>query len=412
MLRRPFKRFLRWFAGLLGGYLVITVILTTTVDPWRIIAVPWALASLDNSREISQVTRVGKAAIANRGIWQAAIFGSSRLESGLDPTHPALPPQRGVNLAMSGASLLESLAVANYTLDRNPQMKTIIFGIDPGDMHSVGDSRNGNHFYQSPFADNNRSLERSINQLIGWRAFKASVDTLKRHFKGTRPRCSPNGQMLQPANHDNLRAFVESAFIENTADQWNLRPQVLRQQKAAALTAFIRRVRQAGIALFIIIPPQHALKQIHPTMDCPELMGWETDFRALAEICNKANAEAAGGPPVQFWSFLTFNDFTTLPMPLPGAACQYIPGWFDLGHAGPEYGNRVLDTLLAGRPGAATGEGPVGVNLLEGDWDAHRAAWIKGHEDYCASHAEDVAWWRGLVARATAKAKAIAENPS
>ena len=412
MLRRPFSRFLRWFAALLGGYLLITAILTTTVDPWRINAAPWALASLDKSREISQTTRVGKAAIANRGIWQAAIFGSSRLESGLDPTHPALPSQRSVNLAMSGAGLLENLAAANYTLDRNPQLKTIIFGIDPGDLHSAGDSRNANHFYQSPFADNNHSLERSINQVIGWRAFTDSIATLKRHRKGTRPKCSPFGQMLQPADHGNLRAFIESAFIENSADQWNLRPQVLRQQKADGLAAFIQRVRQAGIELFIIIPPQHALKQIHPTADRPDLMGWETDLLALAAICTKANATAATGPPVQLWSFLTFNSFTTTPMPVPGAACQYMPGWFDLGHAGNELGNNVLDNLFASKPGGSTAVKPVGVNLLDGDWNAHRAAWIEGHANYCASHPQDVAWWRGLVARAAAKAKAVSETRS
>jgi len=414
MLRRPFSRFLRWFATLTGSYLALAAILTTTVDPWRINAAPWALARLDNSREISQITRVGKAAIANRGIWQAAIFGSSRLESGLDPTHPALPPSRSVNLALSGAWLMENLAVANYTLDRNPQLKTIIFGIDPGDLHSAGDSRSTNHFYQSPFADNNRSLERSINQLIGWRAFTDSLATLKRHFKGRVPKCTPLGQMLHPVDHGNLRAYIESAFIENSANQWALCPQLLRQHKAAALTEFIGRARRAGVQLFIIIPPQHALKQIHPTADRPQTMGWETDLRALIDICTSANAIAAPGPPAQLWSFLTFNPHTTTPMPLPGAACQAMPGWFDLGHADNNLGNQVLDTLLAARHGASAVTSPVGVNLLDGEWNAIRATWIEGHENFCASHPQDVAWWRSLVARAAAKADAktdaVAQN--
>ena len=410
MFRRPFSRFLRWFAALMGSYLAIAAILSTTVDPWRINAAPWAIASLDKSREISQVTRVGKAAIANRGIWQAAIFGSSRLESGLDPTHPALPSQRSVNLALSGASLLENLTVASYALDRNPQLKTIIFGIDPGDLHSAGDSRNSNHFYQSPFADNNHSIERGINQLIGWRAFNDSIATLKRHAKGVAPKCSPFGQMLHPVDHGDLRAYIESAFIENFTDQWALRPQVPRQEKADHLTAFIERVRRAGIELFIIIPPQHALKQIHPTAGRPQTMGWETDLRALIDICTKANALAAPGPPVQLWSFLTFNPSTATPMPLPGAARLSMPGWFDLGHADNNLGNQVLDTLLAARPGATTVASPIGVNLLDGDWSAMRAAWIEGHQQYCASHPQDVAWWRSLVARAAAKPYAVAQN--
>ena len=411
MLRRPFSRFLRWFAALLGGYLVLTTVLSTTVDPWRINAAPWAITALDASREISQARRVGKAALANRGTWQAVIIGSSRVEIGLDPTHPALPPHRCVNLAMSGAGLLENLTVAGYTLERNPLLKTMIFGIDPGDLHSAGDSRNSNHFYQSPFADNNHSLERDINQVIGWHSFTESIETLRRHWQGLRPKFSPLGQMLQPGDHENLRAFVESMPLDGAADQWNLRPQILQQHKADLLAEFITRVSHAGIAMYIIIPPQHALKQIHPTADRPDAMGWESDLQALREICSKANAIAAPAPPVQLWSFLSFNAFTSTPMPVPAASCQAVPGWFDLGHASSTLGNRVLDTLFAGHPGAAALPCPVGINLLDGEWPVIRAGWIEAHHDFCVSHPQDAAWWRGLVARA-AQAQAAAHNPN
>ncbi len=411
MFRRPFSRFLRWFAALTGGYLVITALLTTTVDPWRINAAPWAMATLDSSREISQTTRVGKAALANRGIWQAVFLGSSRVEIGLDPTHPALPPQRTVNLGLSGANLLECLAVGNYTLDRNPQLKTMILGIDPGDLHNTADSRNGNHFYQTPFADNNRSLERSINQIIGWRAFSDSITTLKRHLSGPAPNYSAFGQMLQPPDHGNLRAFIEAAFMESSADQWALRPQVLCQQKAGQLSAFIERVRRANIQLFIILPPQHALKQIHPTMDRPDVMGWEADLLALIDICRAANATPTSAPPVQLWSFLTFNPHTSTPMPIPGAPSQAMPDWCDLGHAGNILGRQVLNTLLAGRPDASAVPSPIGVNLLDGEWLTIRNAWIEDHCNFCVSHTSDVAWWRGLMARAAAKSQAPAHPP-
>jgi|GEM_PF-3001443 len=411
MLHRPFSRFLRWFTALLGTYLVITAILSTSVDPWRINATPWASSSLDASREISQDRRVGKAALANRGTWQAVIIGSSRLEIGIDPTHPALPPHRCVNLAMTGATLLENLTVASYALERNPQLKTLIFGIDPGDLHSASDSRNSNHFYQSPFADNNHSIERDINQIIGWHSFTESIETLRRHWQGQRPKFSPLGQMLQPGDHENLRTFVESMPLDGAADQWNLRPQILQQHKAERLAEFITRVRQLGIAMYIIIPPQHALKQIHPTEDRPDAMGWERDLLALREICTAANASAAPAPPVQLWSFLSFNAFTAAPMPVPGAPCQAVPGWFDLGHAGSALGNQVLDTLFAGRPGATAVASPVGVNLLDAQWQAIRAAWIEAHHDFCVSHPQDAAWWRSLVARA-AKAQATAHSPN
>ena len=399
MTHRPFSRFMRWLTALLGTYLALAAALSTTVDPWRINRAPWAMDSFDNFREISKARRVGKAALANRGTWQAVILGSSRIEIGIDPTHPAFPQPRTVNLAMSGATLYETVATGNYALDRNPQLKTLIFGLDPGDLHNDIDSRSSNQFYQSPFADNNRSVERSINQVIGWPAFAESIATLRRQWHGIRPKFSPLGQMLEPGTHDSLRAFVESMPFENQMDQWNLRPQIQRPQKAELLARFIARVRQAGIEMFIVIPPQHALKQIHPTADQPDTMGWEIDLKALVDLCRQANAATAHGPPVQLWSFLTFNAYTTTPMPEPGAPCQALPGWFDLGHSGKALGDRMLDALFAGRPGASAVPSPVGVNLLAGDWTALRAAWIEDHRQFCVSHPQDVAWWRKLVAR-------------
>lgn len=406
MTRHPFRRFVRWLAALMAIYFVISAAVTTTVDPWRINNTPWALASIDNSRDIHKEMRIGKAALANRGTWQAVILGSSRMEIAIDPSHPAFRAQPAVNLALSGAKLYEIMAVGNYTLDRNPQIKTLVLGIDPGDLHSDADSRGDNLFYQSPFADNNRSIERTINQLIGAEALAESIATLQRHFRGRPSQYSRLGQMLIPPDHGNLRQFIENAFVEDIADQWALRPQVLRMGKAAQLAAFINRARQAGIETHIVVPPQHALKQIHPTTDQPDRMGWEADLRAVAEICNKANTTPAKAPPVKLWNFLTFNEYTTTPMPAPGSPSQRMPGWFDLGHAGKNLGDRVLDTIFSGRPGVTAPTGVVGVCLLEGDWNSHRAAWIEAHRKYCASHPQDVAWWRALVARAHNPAKA------
>ena len=88
-----------------------------------------------------------------------------------------------------------------------------------------------------------------------------------------------------------------------------------------------------------------------------------------------------------------------------------MPDWCDLGHAGNILGRQVLDTLLADRPGASAVPCPVGVNLLDGEWLAIRNAWIEDHCNFCVSHAPDVAWWRGLMARAATKSQALAQPP-
>ena len=402
MSRRSFIRFLRWLGSLMGGYFLLTAILSLTVDPWRINNTRWAVDALDPAREISSTVRVGKAALANRGDWETVILGSSRIEIGLDPSNPVFAGRRTVNLAMAAANLYETIPAGYYTLARNPGIKTLILGIEAGDLHNDFDSRKYTRYYQSPFYDNNHSIERGINQLIGGHTLMESIATLKRHARGEKPKRSQLGQWLRPNHPANLSAYVESTFqmgFENQADQWNLRPQVLRQAKADSLARFIEFVRGKGIAMFIVVPPQHGLKQIHPSEDVPETMCWETDLAALAAICGKGNAVDAPGPPVQLWSFLTFNDATTTPLPPPGAPSQQMPGWFDLGHAQPKLGDRVLSTIFADLPGADVASTPVGVNLLAGDWSELRANWIAAHRKYCLSNPQDVAWWRALTAR-------------
>ena len=76
---------MRWFWMLLGGYFLITAGLSLVVNPWRINRTPLSMDKLDESRDIRRTVRVGKAALANQGDWQAVLFGSSRVEQAFNP---------------------------------------------------------------------------------------------------------------------------------------------------------------------------------------------------------------------------------------------------------------------------------------------------------------------------------------
>lgn len=399
---------MRWLLLLMGSYFIITAILSLTVNPWRINNTPLSIDALDASREISSTVRVGKAALANRGDWQTAILGSSRIEIGLNPLHPAFSDSKTVNLAMSAANILETVPSGNYILDRNPDIKTLILGIEAGDLHNDFDSRIYTRFYNSPFADNNFSIERGINQLIGARSLADSIATIQRHFNGQQPGRTPLGQRLNASYPGNLRAFVESTFklgFENPQDAWNLRPQTLRQEKADLFYGFIKRAREKGIRTYVIIPPQHALKQIHPELNLPTTVCWETDLLALLEICRRVNSINAPAPPVELWSFMQFNEYTTRKMPTGDAEIQRIDGWFDLGHSKDPLGDMVLHNLFPGKAGAGENHPIVGTNLTSCDWETFRSDWIAAHSRYCNENKEDVAWWRSLLKQALASGK-------
>ena len=398
--RRPYARFLRWLGIMLGSYFTVACILSLTVNPWRINDTPLSIDALDASREISSTVRVGKAALANRGDWDVVILGSSRIEIAFDPTHPVFSGKQTANLAMSAANIMENVPAGDYIMNRNPKIKTMIFGIDAGDLHNNHDSRPLTRFYESPFADNNRSIERLIDQNIGGRTFLDSIATIKRHINKTSPIRNPLGLWLEPTNPSNIRNYVESSFRlrqDRMDTAWDPQSLSLNDYKVDLLAGFIDRVRAANIHMLIVIPPQHALKQIHPSDNIPNSMLWEKDLMTLTEICKKANQRPSSGPPVELWSFLTFNEYTTRPMPSQDATNRRMDGWFDLGHCHTEFGDLALNTLFSGEPGANSSATNIGVNLLENDWDTLRAEWIRGHEAYCKSQSEDVAWLRSIL---------------
>ena len=411
--RRPYARFLKWFGWLMVPYLGLTAVLSLTVDPWRANNTPLSIAALDSSREIGKDLRLGKAALADHGDWETLILGSSRMEIGFSPSHPVFAGQKTANLSMSAATLFETVPVGHYTLDRNPRLKTLLFGIEPGDLHNDFDSRTFTNFNQSPFAGGSLSIERDINQVIGGRSLAACVSTLRTHMAGGQVSRSPLGQWLTPNHPADLRAYsraiVEMGFEYND-DKWETTAPILREDKAAILREFLLRVRKQGVRMIVIIPPQHALKQIHPVLDSPNGMCWETDLRTLAEICRATNEIPLPGPPISLWSFLAFDEPTTRPLPASGAEPGQMPGWYDLGHFQESIGNLVLDTIFAGEPGSDPSSPTIGIDLLAKDWESIRSDWISAHRAYCGQRQEDVAWWRSVFATATDKK--IASRPN
>lgn len=401
--KRPFARFLRWLTTLMGLYFAITAILAITIDPWRINDTIFQINAVDASREISGTVRVGKAALANRSDWDIAILGSSRMEIAFDPAHPVFDGKKTVNLAMSAANVMENVPAGHYLLDRNTNLKTLIFGIEAGDLHSKYDSRPITRFYQSPFADDNRSIERLIDQIIGGNTFLDSVATIRRHLNNEPPIRNPLGLWLEPTNPGNLRNYVETSFRlrQDILDAaWDSEPGHLRQDKVELLTNFIDRVRDSGIRMIVVIPPQHALRQIHPTENLPSAMLWERDLMLLVDVCQKANTRTSDGPLVELWSFLTFNEYTMRAMPGPDAENRRMAGWFDLGHCHTDLGDLALQLMFKGEADANQSIGPVGINMLENRWDTIRETWIRDHERYCELRKDDVAWWRNLVNQA------------
>lgn len=304
--RRPFRRFTRWFSGLLAGYFLLTAAMSLVVNPWRINRTPLSLDALDEARDIRKCLRVGKAALANQGDWEVVLFGSSRVEQAFDPASEVFGGRRTVNLAMAAAGVLENVDVGHYTLDRNPDIELILFGLDAGDLHNDHDSRTFTRFDESPFADGGISIERTVNQIIGGRSLMDSISTISNYRKDVRPDRTPLGQWIKPNRPPNLREYVEYGFAKGFEDPWagwNLSEKSFRQDKANALRDFIVRARREGIEMHVFVPVQHALKTIHPKKTAPVKYAGSGISRPWWSCAMKSTQRRPRGLPLDYGVF-------------------------------------------------------------------------------------------------------------
>lgn len=396
MRKSPFKRYLGLLLSLIAGYLISAAILNTSVDPYGYIRAPWAWDTVfDDYRDVTPATRIGKAAIANQGHWTAAIFGSSRMEMGVSTNHEDLRSYNTANLAMPAAFLNEVIPAIDYTLNRNPDLELVLMGFEVGDLSSKRDLRAITNFYQSPFADNNKSIERLINSTVGWTSFEESIETIKRYLNEIDPVRNRYGYNTKPKDPLNIRRQTELGFRMNIYDppqpygKWGpiseeKRPSDLIQQ----LLELLIRMRREGIEVHILLPPVHALKLIHPETSMPESIAWEHEILILMELCEQANAITEAGPQIQLWSFLTFNEYTTEPMPSLSKESQRLKNWFDLGHSRKYVGQSFTSVVMNDKK-----DNDIGVELLSSDWSTYKKVWLEAHAKYYKSAREDISWY-------------------
>ena len=377
----------------------MAITINTFVDPFRINRAPWALDSqLDYFREISGNTRLGKAALANYYNWTAITVGSSRLEMGIDPKHTAFDNYDSVNLAMQAAVLSEVIPVSYYTINQNPDLKRLILGIEMGDISVGEDLRAITNFYQSPFYENYQSIESTFDSLLGWRAVKESFNTLARYFASETPDRNHLGYWCQPKDPPNIRRHTERILKLKKnlypKGKWDL--VMLEEQPRTLIESFkelLIKIRERKIQLYVLIPPQHALRLIHPYNPKPEQVAWEDEIQRLINICREVNALPFDGPKIELWTFQTFNEFNVEALPDPQDKDQRLEYWYDLGHMRPSVGNKMVATIFNKSQISTKIAQLFGVELLSTEWELFKRSWIEKHENYYRSNATDIDWY-------------------
>jgi len=406
--KRQTRRYLIvFFTGVIMAT-VIAAVVNTRVDPWRVSGSPWADPALEPYRDISAMTRTGKAGLVlARQDWQGAIFGSSRVISTLDPQAPGWGGKEIVNLGMPGAFLYENVAMAEYFIRRQQQAELIVFGVDPGDLTSSVDTRGMSDFISSPLSPDG-VLDRRLRYVVGLSVFESSVETLGLRSKGTPGEYNAHGLRDRPARGGggasgaaggpNQLKFIKNRFIDDARiapkDESAVK---VNADKAAKLESLMHECRERGVRMVIFLHPNHVLLKAASADLGKQVTPFEKDRRQLAEMIGRVNAMELGGPLVEWWDFYSFHRYNSERVrPVEGEPNALVH-WRDLEHYTKDVGEGMLSAMM-GWPVTNPDLLDYGVKLLPDEVEARISTLREAYQAYLNGEGQgDVAWKEALV---------------
>lgn len=387
------KRYQKFFLMLLASIVVAGFVLNTTVNPWRVTPMPWSLSSLDLYRPIDNTwNRTAKAGLVRSGTWDAAMFGSSRVDIGLDPTHPAFNGLHCANLGLNAGLLVENHAMFRYYMEReNPRL--VVLAIDAGDLSTPPPKINVTDFALSPLDREASPFERELRYHAGISTLAASFATVGRAIKGEVSDHTPEGFRRDAPFPANQRLLISSLYLSTTyrMAQSHIAHGGLSKEKLKLVEEIVAKCREKDARLVIFFTPNHALFQLaFRELGDPDCY-FEKDRRALAELAARANAAAPSSTPVEVWDFLDGHPLNTPPLPAAGDKSGHLENWIDLFHATPVIGKEMLDRLNAA--------GTYGERLTPESIPSRIETVRSQLDDYASRHPGDVAFLRQSLSK-------------
>jgi hypothetical protein len=383
-LRRYQAFFLLFFVAVAG----LAVAFNSWANPWRVIPSPLSSGRMEPYRAMEQNwNRTCKAGLASSSTWDAGLFGSSRVDIGLDPEHAAFDGMRCGNFGLNAGLLAENEAMCRYFLEHQ-KPKLIVLAIDATDLTTPVAKKRHADFDISPLAGGPPTLEQDLRYRAGISTLSSSLAATGRMIRGTLAEHTPEGFRRQPEYPDDQTLYFST--IHRMAKQHTANGEVAAQ-KIAMLETIIARCREKDVRLVIFFTPNHGLFQLaFRELGDPDPY-FSKDRRALADLAARANAADPAARPVEVWDFLDGHPLNTPPMPPRERKGGHPVGWVDLFHVLPETGNHMLERLQ--------GRGDYGELLLPDGVEA-RVAKVKAQlDEYAARNPDDVAFLRQSLAK-------------
>lgn len=328
-------------------------------------------------------------------------LGNSRTELGMPTRLPLFVGQDVFNGALSGASLGDTLAMAQHAFAVG-RPATVIWGIDaPSFSMEVGNT------------DFDRALVAHDN-LYRWR--RRLLD-LKRALTVDMTRDSLSVLMgtFGAVCHSSL-AFHgqrDALCMRNSAvGAWNgTRAAVVPRTRefvrgagptpaaASALAGMVDTMCRAGTRVRLYINPTHAMME--------DALYWAGKWQALehwqASLATMAELQRGRGCDVRVYDFSGFNSVTTEAIP-QATRREWMANYWEPSHYRVNVGQMVLNRLFNDGDNAIPGD--FGVELTPAAMPAHLAAARAGRERYHVQHELETAMARDIATEQLALAHA------
>lgn len=329
----------------------------------------------------------------------SVIMGSSRAQIGLDPSHKGFAHQPVYSLAYPGSSMRRTLALFEHAVATN-QIKQVVLAVDFFMFRvATGSDDEFARLAALPGGSPPDRLKHWRAQALDfWRtsfsgsAIKLAVSDLLTNSQIHDPR-SMRWIMRRDGHNDLLHghnyhyepmfAAVEASYAKDYLGGEFCLSSRVGESSLGDLGVLIRRARELGMDLRIVISPAHA--SLAEVIDRTGL--WRTWEVWKHEIVRLAETEGGPNGATPVFDFSGYNAVTTEPVPI-GAADVQMNNYWDPSHYKRHIGDRVLDVVLGRNPPPS--DAAFGRRVTLANIDQHLAAIRQDRSAWRARHPEQV----------------------
>ncbi len=398
-------RFGRYLRTLLVLVIVMVAVLAgfnALIDPYGVFGAPLIDGVNRVKHGYVHHQRIAKVHALERTAPATVILGSSRVNSALNPEHPAFRHKPVFNLGIDAADIYEVYRLAQHAQAVRP-LEEMVLAVDfymfNGDWPTQADFDEDRLAVTVDGKPNRNRLPEMLSLLASGDVSYESWWSL-RHQRDPEPFYTALGrrderydlpQILGRGGH---RVVFQASEKKYASYGYSPQGRGYLQYDKEGRSPFIwlRRLldecRARGTRVHLVINPVHARQyEVMASLGLwPAYQDWKR--RVLATTLDEGAAH--GGTPYPLWDFGVLNDITTESVPPLGDRATTMRWYRESSHFRQVLGDRMLDRILAEPPAADAPADGFGLRLGPDNIEAQLTAQARRFAEWQAAHADEI----------------------